>query len=139
MPYTVHAAAMLCLPTPVELILLCNHSSQLQQLRATQWWCMLLFHFQRSEDPLTRRQSKLAEMRSKAASAAAAAAAQLAASQSDSERSAFLAQRMLHNMQKAEQRRFEAQQAQRARLAAKKELIMTRLVGVRWLQHTDRV
>lgn len=38
---------------------------------------------------------------------------------------------MLDNMQAAEQRRLEVQQAQRARLSAKSELVMSRLVGAR--------
>uniref|UniRef100_A0A383WBG9 Uncharacterized protein n=1 Tax=Tetradesmus obliquus TaxID=3088 RepID=A0A383WBG9_TETOB len=74
--------------------------------------------------PLKQRHIKVADARSRAAAAAAAA---LNASQSDSERSAVLAARMLGNMQAAEQRRLEVQQAQRARLNAKSELIMSRL------------
>ncbi|WIA29010.1 hypothetical protein OEZ86_011527 [Tetradesmus obliquus] len=74
--------------------------------------------------PLKQRHIKVADARSRAAAAAAAA---LTASQSDSERSAVLAARMLGNMQAAEQRRLEVQQAQRARLNAKSELIMSRL------------
>lgn len=84
---------------------------------------------QRPHPSRARRNLQLAETRSKVAAAAATAAVQLAASQTDSERSSFLAQRMLQNMQAAEQRRLEAQQAQRARLAARNDLIMTRLVG----------
>jgi hypothetical protein len=89
----------------------------------------LLMHFktlQARRSPLKQRHVKLADVRSRAAAAAAAA---LTASQSDSERSAVLAARMLGNMQAAEQRRLEVQQAQRARLTAKSELIISRLVS----------
>lgn len=81
---------------------------------------------QARHSPLKQRHIKVADARSRAAAAAAAA---LTASQSDSERSAVLAARMLGNMQAAEQRRLEVQQAQRARLNAKSELIMSRLVS----------
>eukprot|EP00775_Hariotina_reticulata_P010274 gene10274-10433_t len=69
---------------------------------------------------------KLADTRSKAAAAAMAAAASNTA-YTDGERSAMLAARMLDNMQAAERRRLEAREAQRARLAARNELVMTRL------------
>lgn len=84
-------------------------------------------HAQARRSPLKHRRIKLADVRDRAAAAAAAA---LAASQSDSERSVVLASRMLANMQAAEQRRLQAQRAQRERLAAKSDLVMTRLVSL---------
>jgi hypothetical protein len=74
---------------------------------------------------------KLADMRSKTAAAAAATAAVSHPPYTDGERSAMLAARMLDNMQAAERRRLEAREAKRARLAARNELVMTRLVRAR--------
>eukprot|EP00879_Flechtneria_rotunda_P013903 GHRR01014520.1.p1 GENE.GHRR01014520.1~~GHRR01014520.1.p1 ORF type:complete len:850 (+),score=337.18 GHRR01014520.1:158-2707(+) len=96
-----------------------KHEQRAKALKSASFY----MYNERRLSPMKQRRVKLADMRGKAAAAAAA----LASSQSDSERSAVLAARMLANMQAAEQRRLEAQQARHEKLASKNELVFSRL------------
>jgi len=77
--------------------------------------------------PRRLRQACLADIRRRAAEAAAT----LSTTQTDYENTSALAARLLSSMEAATQRRREAQEMKRARLAARTDLLLQRLVSSR--------